>query len=73
MKKASIIAAMAAVVAQMAVIADETALLQGMIDAAAESGGGMVRVEAGVHEVGGLILKSNVTLELPTVHGSFSP
>lgn len=50
--------------AHFAAAADETAALQGAIDEAAANGGGVVRVEAGLHEVGGLRLKSNVTLEL---------
>ena len=38
--------------------------LQSQIDAAAERGGGVVRVEAGEHETKPLLLRSNVTLEL---------
>lgn len=38
--------------------------LQRRIDACAAAGGGRVRVEAGEHETGPLMLKSNVTLDL---------
>ena len=41
-----------------------TAEIQGRIDAAAAAGGGEVVIEAGEYEVGGLYLKSNVTLHL---------
>ena len=41
-----------------------TAEIQGRIDAAAAAGGGEVSIEAGEYEVGGLYLKSNVTLHL---------
>ena len=42
----------------------ETAMFQAQIDAIAESGGGRVVVPAGVHRVGGLIMRSNVELHL---------
>ena len=38
--------------------------LQSQIDAAAERGGGVVRVEAGEHEAKPLLVRNNVTLEL---------
>jgi len=47
-----------------AVAGVETAKWQGAIDAAAARGGGRVTVPAGVHRVGGLLLRSNVELHL---------
>ena len=44
---------------------DETSTLQARIDAAASVGGGIVKLAAGDHLVGGLELKSHVTLEIP--------
>ena len=49
----------------VAELPDATPLrLQDDIDAAAARGGGVVRVEAGEHEVTPFVLRSNVTLEL---------
>lgn len=42
----------------------ETMALQARIDAAAAAGGGEVRVPAGDHRIGGLLLRSGVTLHL---------
>ena len=42
----------------------ERSALQREIDAVAARGGGVVRVEAGEHEVSPFVLRSNVTLEL---------
>jgi len=42
----------------------ETRPLQGAIDAAAKAGGGTVRVAAGRHLTGALVMRSDVTLEL---------
>ena len=42
----------------------ERSALQREIDAVATRGGGVVRVEAGEHEVSPFVLRSNVTLEL---------
>ena len=42
----------------------DTAALQAAIDAAAEAGGGVVRVPAGTYRCGSIFLKSNVTLDL---------
>lgn len=44
--------------------ADETAAVQSAIDAAASGGGGRVVLQAGRHRVGGLRLRSGVTLHL---------
>ena len=44
--------------------ADETAAIQARIDRAAAAGGGEVRIAPGNHAVGGLLLKSGVTLHL---------
>lgn len=43
---------------------DETAAIQSRIDAAAAAGGGEVRIGPGSHFVGGLLLRSGVTLHL---------
>ena len=44
---------------------DETEVWQARIDAASAAGGGTVTVTPGGHVVGGLMLKSGVTLEIP--------
>ena len=76
MNMKAMLTVLAAAAAGLASAADETAAIQGRIDAAWRAGGGTVEVSSGVHPVGGLLLRSNVTLLLKSgavLKGSMKP
>ena len=63
MKKLIAVAAIIAICAARGAVAGTPFDLQSEIDAAAERGGGVVRIAPGDHETKPFVLKSNITLE----------